>query len=1032
MIGKRLSIIHLLPCMIAGGQTPYSLVQGIVHDGIGGQPLAGVYVSYFHPGLDVRGGVCSDSKGVFSLPGLSPGPVQLSVRHVGVGCATGARTVETRKWREVDLEVTVASRTDLQIVLWPMSDVWSERVFEGVQFAESRSLAHSYGPDLDTSRPENFNPIPSDSALLDSALSNVTGSRSVRNLPLANRDIHATLVLQPGVTADAGTARGLGVSVTGQRASSANFSVDGVEMNNPLLSGPLLNIAPEAVQEYRYSTNGFAAEYGRAAGLVANAVTRTGGSVWHGLFYLYGKHEALSANEWQRNANGYERQPLRELQPGAVISGPVVNWIFTSFSVEALRFRSAAQYEDLLVPGRAAPAKPKARSYLEGSLLPAYDSATPTTPVPLRLEPRVSLDRRLLLPRIDFVPRHGRSRLFLRLAYSMLNRPDLVWTPYLADRVPFRERASNLAVSYIESLTPALSIELRAAFSSHSYSVERSRPEIPFLYPAYFEGGLDVWLPGSPIAYDFAQRERGVQTTAAISWIRGAHLFKAGLDIVHRNAENLTSTFASGSVAFGSFSDFLQDRPQLSELPVGCQDITRAPCAGPPPDPRRNFTIEEPAWYAQTSLRLTPRLVVHAGFRTEIMGSPRTSKPGTVYQYSGPPLNLAETAGVTAGLPRQPFPSLRAISARTGLAYSWGALRRSTLRFGHGAFQDRLIEGIWFGARRGETALDGPSLISITAFDRRFRPGVAHNSFAALQTVFSEAWSFEATGQIASGRSLPSANLVNRAAKERPVPRSNAFPYIGNQGESFYSALTATVHGRTARSQFQASYTWSHSTDFQSDALQGYFGSVFSNPNRAQEAETGRATFMREFRREGEWGASDFDQRQNVTFLGTWDPRPGWTLAAVLAVRTGFPFTVFAATGSSDDRLRKARARLKTPDREAYQQRVPVPGGWKILDDKQFEPAPEGNEATGRNAFAGPGLFASDVSLSRRWRRFTIRADAFNFFNHANLNRPAATLESSDFGIAKAGRREEETGFPALLPLVESPRRLQILLRYEF
>ncbi len=59
------------------------------------------------------------------------------------------------------------------------------------------------------------------------------------------------LVTQPGVTSDAGTARGLGLSINGTRPTSSNFMLDGVENNNYLITGPLTPIAPEAMQEYR-------------------------------------------------------------------------------------------------------------------------------------------------------------------------------------------------------------------------------------------------------------------------------------------------------------------------------------------------------------------------------------------------------------------------------------------------------------------------------------------------------------------------------------------------------------------------------------------------------------------------------------------------------------------------------------------------------------------------------------------------------------------------------------------------------------
>ena len=143
----------------------------------------------------------------------------------------------------------------------------------------------------------------------------------IRELPLAGRDVYAALATQPGVASDAPTGRGLGLSVNGQRPSSTNFMLDGVENNNYLLSGPLTRVAPEAVQEYRISTNNFSAEYGRTAGVVANAVTRSGGAAWHGIAYLFLKNEWLNANDFQRNARIVRAFRSRNSSPGSLSAG---------------------------------------------------------------------------------------------------------------------------------------------------------------------------------------------------------------------------------------------------------------------------------------------------------------------------------------------------------------------------------------------------------------------------------------------------------------------------------------------------------------------------------------------------------------------------------------------------------------------------------------------------------------------------------------------------------------------------------------
>ena len=95
-------------------------------------------------------------------------------------------------------------------------------------------------------------------------------------LPLLGRDVYAMLVSLPRRRRRTAQRRGLGISVAGQRPVLDYLPVDGVENNNYLVTGPLNPVSPEAMQEYRISTNNYSAEYGRTAGFIANAVTRAG------------------------------------------------------------------------------------------------------------------------------------------------------------------------------------------------------------------------------------------------------------------------------------------------------------------------------------------------------------------------------------------------------------------------------------------------------------------------------------------------------------------------------------------------------------------------------------------------------------------------------------------------------------------------------------------------------------------------------------------------------------------------------------
>jgi len=116
-----------------------------------------------------------------------------------------------------------------------------------------------------------------------------------------------------------------------------------------------------------------------------------------------------------------------------------------------------------------------------------------------------------------------------------------------------------------------------------------------------------------------------------------------------------------------------------------------------------------------------------------------------------------------------------------------------------------------------------------------------------------------------------------------------------------------------------------------------------------------------------------------------------------------------------------------------------VAGGVQLLNPAAFQDNPNGGNE-GRNAFTGPGLYNIDLSLSRSFGlkhlgeagRLVLRADAFNVLNHANLNQPNTILNSSQFGVATYGRQGLQSGFPALTPLNETARQVQLLLKLEF
>ncbi len=240
-----------------------------------------------------------------------------------------------------ELQLFVAGRLEFNFLLRPLSDVWELEAENAVVLHDTSALVHFYAADVENLRSARVQLTPPQPSSTQPTLSYVVDSTSMENLPLAGRDIYTTLVMQPGVTADNATARGLGVAINGQRPSSSNFLLDGVENNNYLITGPLSAISPEGMQEYRVSVNNFSAEYGNTVGFVANAITRSGGGDHHGLVYGYLGNDTFDANDFQRNRLGLGRTPRTELHAGFRVGGPILrSKLFYSGAFERFHSRS--------------------------------------------------------------------------------------------------------------------------------------------------------------------------------------------------------------------------------------------------------------------------------------------------------------------------------------------------------------------------------------------------------------------------------------------------------------------------------------------------------------------------------------------------------------------------------------------------------------------------------------------------------------------------------------------------------------------
>jgi hypothetical protein len=130
-----------------------------------------------------------------------------------------------------------------------------------------------------------------------SELGSTFSGQAVHDLPLntLGGDVKEFAVFAPGTTTQQGGVLGSGGSIGGTRPRFNGFSIDGVDDNKVDTNGPTQPVIQESVAEFTLLTNQFSAEYGHSAGGQFNIVTKSGTNSWHGAGWEYDRNRDLNA-----------------------------------------------------------------------------------------------------------------------------------------------------------------------------------------------------------------------------------------------------------------------------------------------------------------------------------------------------------------------------------------------------------------------------------------------------------------------------------------------------------------------------------------------------------------------------------------------------------------------------------------------------------------------------------------------------------------------------------------------------------------
>jgi hypothetical protein len=131
--------------------------------------------------------------------------------------------------------------------------------------------------------------------------STTLNENAVSNTPILGRKFEDLLTLTPGVSIVQGP-DGDEITFAGQRGVFNNVTLDGGDYNNGFFGEQLggqraaIDIPLDAIREFQVVATGATAEFGRTAGGIINAITKSGTNDVHGSLFHFQRLEALTAN----------------------------------------------------------------------------------------------------------------------------------------------------------------------------------------------------------------------------------------------------------------------------------------------------------------------------------------------------------------------------------------------------------------------------------------------------------------------------------------------------------------------------------------------------------------------------------------------------------------------------------------------------------------------------------------------------------------------------------------------------------------
>ena len=919
--------ILCITCLCASqarAQVAGAALSGTVADPSGGV-IPNAKISVRNTATNVTHDVTTDNAGFYTIPNLLPGAYEITVSASG-------------------FSTEVRSGVDLAVGAQQVLNV-SLRVGSSTEKVEVTGEA----PEIE---------------LASSAITDTVNSTTVRELPLNGRSWTDLATLQPGVDSiqtqpsfasggDRGN-RGFGAELTisGVRPQYNNYRLDGISLNDysngapgSVLGG---NLGVDAIQEFSVITSNYSAEYGKTAGGVVNAVTRSGTNGFHGDAYEFLRNSALDAKNFFDSPTN-PIPPFRRNQFGGSAGGPIRKdrtFIFGDF--EAIR-QAKGITDTSFVPSDAARGGTLSYTGTPPSGCTAISANQCTVPVDpssakyLALYPHANGAVNGSLGQFGFAGLQAISENFVTTRVDhKFSDMDSIYGTYLYDDTDYHDpdgfdnqligshtKRQIVAIEENHVFSPRLINTVRVGYNreyaANNHSVSAINPAAADASFGSNPGanasdvrisGVGELLGGLNSLSTYYYHWNSIQAYDDASLTHGKHSLKFGFAVERIRLNMLGLSNPGGVWSFGSLQSFLTNNP--SKYTSGFVN-TLTP---------RGYRESVFGAYIQDDWRVLRKLTVNLGLRYE---------PTTVFsEVSGKIANLTNLTDATprTGNPLIQNPTLRNFAPRVGFAWDPFGNGKTAFRGGFGLFDvlplpyqfviADVVAAPFFGAGaisnpgQGTFYTGGTPLLGATSAQGAYFQNNPKRDYVMQ-------WNLNVQRELTPNMTATVGYVGSRGVHEpfRTEEFDNVTPQLTTAGylvplatptlnpnfgtikgsaydsSSSYNALEVGIQKRMSHGlQAQGSFTWAKSLDDNSASVAG---DQFSNSI---------AALWNWFNPSVSKALSDFNVARTLVINVTWEVpgvksefapvkwiANGWQLGGIFTASSGIPFTPTLGSG---------------------------------------------------------------------------------------------------------------------------------------